>query len=241
MQGSWSAAKASEQVMGCRRADRQRRGLRPLSNVAGGPRAPPAVECVSTPGSGDPGKRHGVDPHGRRRAANGDRCQAFRGVAADLGTGPRRAGGSDRPALGSSPQGGVRRRDPARRPCRGYHLREIRGRPPLQRRGHLLACSQCGAPVPANRKFCGQCGFNLWESCFQCQTLCLAGEPFCGSCGADLKAPFRRARPAVRRGFPAGRRAAIRMPLRRCHRAVEPADESRSPAAGIPGPRRRSR
>jgi type IV pilus assembly protein PilM len=56
--------------------------------------------------------------------------------------------------------------------------------------GHLLTCSQCGAPVPANRKFCGQCGFNLWEACFQCQTLCLAGEPFCGSCGADLKGHF---------------------------------------------------
>jgi type IV pilus assembly protein PilM len=56
--------------------------------------------------------------------------------------------------------------------------------------GHLVACSQCGAPVAPNRKFCGQCGFNLWESCFQCETLCLAGEPFCGSCGADLKAHF---------------------------------------------------
>ncbi len=55
---------------------------------------------------------------------------------------------------------------------------------------HVLACSQCGAPVPANRKFCGQCGFNLWEPCFQCQTLCLSGEPYCGSCGADLKAHF---------------------------------------------------
>ena len=55
---------------------------------------------------------------------------------------------------------------------------------------HLQTCSQCGAPVPANRKFCGQCGFNLWEACFQCQTLCLSGERYCGSCGADLKAHF---------------------------------------------------
>jgi hypothetical protein len=55
---------------------------------------------------------------------------------------------------------------------------------------HVQTCSQCGAPVAANRKFCGQCGFNLWEACFQCQTLCLSGERFCGSCGADLKAHF---------------------------------------------------
>jgi type IV pilus assembly protein PilM len=56
--------------------------------------------------------------------------------------------------------------------------------------GHSLICSQCGAPVAGNRRFCGQCGFNLWEACFQCQTLCLAGERFCGTCGADLKAHF---------------------------------------------------
>jgi type IV pilus assembly protein PilM len=56
--------------------------------------------------------------------------------------------------------------------------------------GQVLTCAQCGASVPAKRKFCGECGFNLWESCFQCQTLCLAGERFCGSCGADLKSHF---------------------------------------------------
>jgi len=52
--------------------------------------------------------------------------------------------------------------------------------------GAMLKCRGCGTPNPATRRFCAQCGRNLWEPCFNCGTLCHSGENFCGACGANL-------------------------------------------------------
>lgn len=49
-------------------------------------------------------------------------------------------------------------------------------------------CPECGAPGPASRKFCGNCGASLWDSCFQCGERVSAVEKYCGVCGVDLVA-----------------------------------------------------
>lgn len=54
--------------------------------------------------------------------------------------------------------------------------------------GTVYHCPLCKAVNPATRKFCVQCGTNLWEPCFECGTLCSAGEKYCGACGANLNA-----------------------------------------------------
>ena len=51
---------------------------------------------------------------------------------------------------------------------------------------HGIVCRECGSANPAGRKFCGNCGKNLWEACYRCHTLAAAGDRFCGACGADL-------------------------------------------------------
>ncbi len=55
-------------------------------------------------------------------------------------------------------------------------------------RGTTLVCGHCGAVNPAGRRFCGNCGKNLWEACVNCGTVSPVGERFCGACGGDLTA-----------------------------------------------------
>ncbi len=52
--------------------------------------------------------------------------------------------------------------------------------------GGALRCFACGHENPPTRKFCANCGRNLWEPCYNCGTLSTAGEKYCGACGADL-------------------------------------------------------
>jgi type IV pilus assembly protein PilM len=49
-----------------------------------------------------------------------------------------------------------------------------------------VRCGGCGHQNAATRKFCADCGSNLWEPCYQCGTLSTSGEKFCGACGANL-------------------------------------------------------
>ncbi len=60
--------------------------------------------------------------------------------------------------------------------------------PPVKRSRSSARCSQCGASNPPTRRYCSQCGKNLWEACYRCGTLCAAGDKYCGACGADLGA-----------------------------------------------------
>jgi type IV pilus assembly protein PilM len=58
--------------------------------------------------------------------------------------------------------------------------------------GAQLTCRRCRAANPATRKFCAQCGANLWEPCSQCGTICATGERYCGACGANIEASIRQ-------------------------------------------------
>ncbi len=49
-----------------------------------------------------------------------------------------------------------------------------------------VRCNHCGFTSSAMRRFCANCGENLWEPCFKCGTLSMSGEKFCGACGANL-------------------------------------------------------
>mgnify|MGYP005833339237 FL=1 len=61
-----------------------------------------------------------------------------------------------------------------------------------------LRCPACQAPNPPGRKFCSQCGKNLWDLCYQCGALVTAGDRFCGACGADLLEGLSRYQEALR-------------------------------------------
>lgn len=52
--------------------------------------------------------------------------------------------------------------------------------------GGIVPCLKCAWSNPAVRRFCANCGTQLWDACFQCGTLCIAGERYCGACGANL-------------------------------------------------------
>lgn len=49
-----------------------------------------------------------------------------------------------------------------------------------------IHCDGCGHENASVRKFCSNCGKNLWQPCFNCGTLCMSGETFCGACGANV-------------------------------------------------------
>ncbi len=61
---------------------------------------------------------------------------------------------------------------------------------PVAITGHGTAatvrCGHCGSASSAMRRFCANCGENLWEPCFKCGTLSMSCEKFCGACGANL-------------------------------------------------------
>ncbi len=61
-----------------------------------------------------------------------------------------------------------------------------------------VLCPGCRAPNPEERKFCSQCGKNLWDTCFQCGALVTASDRFCGACGADLVGGIASQAEAVR-------------------------------------------
>lgn len=51
----------------------------------------------------------------------------------------------------------------------------------------LQKCPECGAEMPADNRFCGQCGTPLEEpTCPSCASAVSAADRFCGACGAAL-------------------------------------------------------
>ena len=47
-------------------------------------------------------------------------------------------------------------------------------------------CSKCGAPLPANAKFCPECGHKLATACPQCGGELTPGAKFCPECGEKI-------------------------------------------------------
>ena len=60
--------------------------------------------------------------------------------------------------------------------------------PPVIAVGGTIACPQCGMEnvAAAGRRFCGDCGTNLWEQCHGCGAEVPIDERFCGQCGANM-------------------------------------------------------
>src|SRR3990172_6690914 len=50
-----------------------------------------------------------------------------------------------------------------------------------------VACSTCGTPNEAGRKFCAECGSKLGVACAACGTINPASVKFCGECGATMR------------------------------------------------------
>ena len=47
-----------------------------------------------------------------------------------------------------------------------------------------IKCPKCGSEIPANSKFCGNCGAKIEESvCKNCGEKLAPGAKFCGNCG----------------------------------------------------------
>jgi len=55
----------------------------------------------------------------------------------------------------------------------------------------VVVCCRCDQENSRSRRFCSQCGGNLWITCPKCSTECPVTELFCGTCGADLDQLFR--------------------------------------------------
>src|SRR3954468_16163748 len=51
-----------------------------------------------------------------------------------------------------------------------------------------MACAGCGADLPADAKFCLQCGTPQRATCASCGLGLPAGAKFCGECGTPLAA-----------------------------------------------------
>ena len=51
-----------------------------------------------------------------------------------------------------------------------------------------ITCPQCGMPnlSAGGRRFCGDCGTNLWEKCHGCGSDVPVDERFCGQCGINM-------------------------------------------------------
>ena len=50
----------------------------------------------------------------------------------------------------------------------------------------FLVCPDCSASVPANQKFCGNCGRKMENKCPNCGKTWGLAQKFCGECGAKL-------------------------------------------------------
>lgn len=49
-----------------------------------------------------------------------------------------------------------------------------------------IPCPNCGNPVPAQQKFCGECGAKMEKTCPNCGTVWGPTQKFCGECGTKL-------------------------------------------------------
>ncbi len=60
--------------------------------------------------------------------------------------------------------------------------------PPAPTAGVSRPCPQCGQPVPAGVKFCGNCGARMDQArtCPSCQSPVPTGDKFCPNCGAKV-------------------------------------------------------
>ena len=60
--------------------------------------------------------------------------------------------------------------------------------PPANAAGGSIICPQCGMEnvASAGRRFCGDCGTNLWEKCHGCGGDVPVDERFCGQCGVNM-------------------------------------------------------
>jgi len=56
---------------------------------------------------------------------------------------------------------------------------------PIQREDTKI-CASCGTKIPANAKFCPECGFNYNELVCECGTKLTPGTKFCPECGKKL-------------------------------------------------------
>ena len=49
-----------------------------------------------------------------------------------------------------------------------------------------ISCYGCQAQNPPTRRFCRDCGKNLWKACASCGRECPIDESFCGQCGVNM-------------------------------------------------------
>ncbi|MHB8899218.1 MAG: pilus assembly protein PilM [Thermoguttaceae bacterium] len=68
------------------------------------------------------------------------------------------------------------------------HAPQPNAAPPVVAAGGAITCPQCGMEnvARAGRRFCGDCGTNLWEKCHGCGAEAPADERFCGQCGVNM-------------------------------------------------------
>jgi uncharacterized membrane protein YvbJ len=61
----------------------------------------------------------------------------------------------------------------------------------LVEKAGMMQCPNCGASVPAGKKFCLECGTPLPVLCPSCGAPNPAGAKFCGDCGTSLASRAR--------------------------------------------------
>src|SRR6266705_686214 len=65
-----------------------------------------------------------------------------------------------------------------------------------------MQCTGCGADVPGQKKFCGQCGTAIARRCLACNAVNPASNKFCSDCGTELRAASPTAGPMRRDNQP---------------------------------------
>jgi membrane protease subunit (stomatin/prohibitin family) len=63
------------------------------------------------------------------------------------------------------------------------------GPQPSQGQGGGLFCSECGAKVPPDAKFCSGCGKKMQSACPNCGEATKPDAKFCSECGAKMDGP----------------------------------------------------
>lgn len=68
-----------------------------------------------------------------------------------------------------------------------------------------IECSNCGAQVDENNKFCTECGNKIENeiNCPQCSTILPVNTKFCTDCGADVSKPAEIQCPKCSKTYPA--------------------------------------
>ena len=66
--------------------------------------------------------------------------------------------------------------------------------PPSANGSATITCPQCGTMnlAAGGRRFCGDCGTNLWEKCHGCGSDVPVDERFCGQCGVNMTASVQQ-------------------------------------------------